>query len=69
MQNLLEGKVAVVTGAGRGIGKAIAVRLAGEGAGVACCGRTLANVEATVAEIAGSGGKAAAYAVDVADSK
>ena len=69
MQNLLEGKVAVVTGAGRGIGKAIAVRLAGEGAGVACCGRTLANVEATVAEIAGSGGKAAAYAVDVVDSK
>ena len=69
MQNLLEGKVAVVTGAGRGIGKAIAVRLAGEGAGVACCGRTLANVEATVAEIAGNGGKTAAYAVDVADSK
>lgn len=65
---MLENKVAVVTGAGRGIGKAIAVRLAGEGAQVACCGRTLANVEATVAAIAAAGGQAKAYAVDVADS-
>jgi 3-oxoacyl-[acyl-carrier protein] reductase len=64
MKRLLESKVAVVTGAGRGIGKAIAVRLAAEGAKVACCGRTLANVEATVAGIDGK-----AYAVDVADSK
>jgi len=61
---LLENKVAVVTGAGRGIGKAIAVKLAGERARVACCGRTLANVEATATETAGK-----AYAVDVADSK
>jgi len=64
MQRLLENKIAVVTGAGRGIGKAIAGKLAGEGAKVACCGRTLANVEATVAGIDGK-----AYAVDVADSK
>ncbi len=64
MQRLLENKVAVVTGAGRGIGKAIAARLAAEGAKVACCGRTLANVEATVAVIDGK-----AYAVDVADAK
>ena len=61
---LLENKVAVVTGAGRGIGKAIAVKLAGEAARVACCGRTLVNVEATAKETAGK-----AYAVDVADSK
>lgn len=63
MQKLLENKVAVVTGAGRGIGKAIAARLAGEGAKVACCGRTLANVESTAAACAGQ-----AYAVDVADA-
>jgi len=63
MQRLLEGKVAVVTGAGRGIGKAIALKLASEGAKVATCGRTLVNVEATSSEV---GGKA--YAVDVSIS-
>jgi 3-oxoacyl-[acyl-carrier protein] reductase len=66
MQKLLENKVAVVTGAGRGIGKAIAIRLAGEGASIACCGRTLANVEATVKDLAG---KSSAYVVDVVDGK
>ena len=65
---MLENKVAVVTGAGRGIGKAIAMRLASEGARVACCGRTLANVEATVAAIVAAGGQGKAYAVDVADA-
>jgi len=61
MQKLLDDKIAVVTGAGRGIGKAIALKLASAGARVACCGRTLANVEETASEIAGK-----AYAVDVA---
>ena len=68
MKLLLENQVALVTGAGRGIGKAIALRLAGEGARVACCGRTLANVEATVTAIVAAGGQAKAYAVDVADA-
>ena len=67
MQRLLENKVAVVTGAGRGIGRAIALRLAGEGAAIAACGRTLANVESTAAEVAKTGSKAAAYAVDVSN--
>ena len=44
------------------------MRLAGEGAAVAACGRTLANVEATAAEMSKTGGKATAYAVDVANS-
>lgn len=67
MQKLLENKVAVVTGAGRGIGRAIALKLADEGATVAACGRTLANVESIAAEITKKGGKATAYSVDVAN--
>jgi 3-oxoacyl-[acyl-carrier protein] reductase len=68
MQKCLDGKVAVVTGAGRGIGKAIALRLASEGAAVACCSRTEANAAAVAQEISQNGGKAAGFAVDVADS-
>lgn len=67
MHRLLEGKIAVVTGAGRGIGRAVALKLAGEGAAVACCGRTLSNVESVAAEISKSGGRASGYAVDVAN--
>ena len=67
MQRLLEGKVAVVTGAGRGIGRAVALKLASEGAAVACCGRTLSNVEAVAGEISKAGGRATGYAVDVAN--
>jgi 3-oxoacyl-[acyl-carrier protein] reductase len=63
----LENKIAVVTGAGRGIGKAVALRLASEGAAVACCGRTPSHVEAVAAAIVSDGGRSKAYAVDVAD--
>lgn len=68
MHGLLEGKVALVTGAGRGIGKAIALKLAGAGARIAACGRTRGNVESTVAAIESAGGQGRAYAVDVAES-
>lgn len=64
----LSNQVAVVTGAGRGIGHAIALRLAQEGARVACVSRSLANAEKTAGEINAAGeGRAKAYAADVAD--
>jgi 3-oxoacyl-[acyl-carrier protein] reductase len=63
-----ENQVAVVTGAGRGIGHAIAVRLACEGARVASVSRTEANAQKTAEEInASRAGAAKAYSVDVAD--
>lgn len=60
--------MAVVTGAGRGIGHAIAVRLASEGARIASVSRTEANAQRTADEINAARADAAkAYAVDVAD--
>jgi 3-oxoacyl-[acyl-carrier protein] reductase len=63
-----ENQVAVVTGAGRGIGHAIAGRLANEGARVACVSRTEANAKKTADEINAMRADAAKYyAVDVGD--
>ena len=63
-----ENQVAVVTGAGRGIGHAIAIRLAKEGVRVASVSRTEANAQKTADEINAARSDAAkAYAVDVAD--
>jgi NAD(P)-dependent dehydrogenase (short-subunit alcohol dehydrogenase family) len=62
----LDGKVAIVTGAGSGIGRAIALRLAVEGAAVVVGGRRPAPLEETVAAIVAAGGRARAVACDVA---
>jgi 3-oxoacyl-[acyl-carrier protein] reductase len=65
--NLLTSQFAVVTGAGRGLGRAIALAFAAEGADVACVSRTAENAEKTAQEIRAQGRRAWAYAVDVAD--
>lgn len=64
----LEGKVAIVTGASRGIGRAIALKLAREGASVVVTATTLESARKTAAEIEALGHKALPLAVDVADS-
>jgi len=63
----LEGRVAVVTGAGRGIGRAIARGYAEAGAAVCCVARTAGEVEAAAAEISARGGRALAAVADVRD--
>ena len=67
--NQLENQTAVVTGAGRGIGRAIALKFAKAGANVVCISRTQENSEKVAAEITALGRKAWALAVDVSDSK
>ncbi|HLI75238.1 MAG TPA: SDR family oxidoreductase [Acidimicrobiales bacterium] len=62
-----DGKTAIVTGAGSGIGRATAIRLAGEGAAVACLDVVPDNLEATVEALTTLGAKAIAYGCDVTD--
>jgi NAD(P)-dependent dehydrogenase (short-subunit alcohol dehydrogenase family) len=64
----LTGKIAVVTGAGSGIGRATAARLAREGAVVHAADLQTGPVEATVRDIAAAGGTATAHTVDVTDA-
>ncbi|MCY4455289.1 MAG: SDR family NAD(P)-dependent oxidoreductase, partial [Chloroflexi bacterium] len=68
MAGALDGQVALVTGGSRGIGRAIALELAGQGATVAVNYRANAEAaEGVVAEIEGAGGTAAAYQADISD--
>src|SRR5271155_3669087 len=64
----LANHIAVVTGAGRGIGRAIALRFAAEGADVAVVSRTEGNSEKVAGEIRALGRKAWALACDVSDA-
>ncbi|QCC57703.1 glucose 1-dehydrogenase [Natrinema thermotolerans] len=64
----LEGRVAVVTGGGRGIGRAIAVELANAGAAVVPSARSTDEIETVAADIEDAGGDALAVPADVTDS-
>ena len=66
-QGQLVGKVALVTGAGRGIGRATAIALAAEGAAVALAARTLAELHSVQKEIEASGGEATVFPTDMAE--
>jgi len=66
--NQFTNQIAVVTGAGRGIGRAIALKFAAEGADVVCVSRTQENSDKVANEIRALGRKAWAQAVDVADA-
>jgi NAD(P)-dependent dehydrogenase (short-subunit alcohol dehydrogenase family) len=63
----LAGKIALVTGAGSGIGRAVALRFAREGARVACADRVVEAARDTARAIAEAGGQSLALAVDVTD--
>jgi len=67
MGNRLANKVAIITGAGTGIGAASAIRFAEEGARVVVCGRRSGPLEEVVAEITAAGGSAEARPLDVGD--
>jgi len=64
----LEGKVALITGAGRGIGRAIALGYAKEGASIAAASRTREELDSVVTEVKAFGGQAVAFPADLTDA-
>lgn len=68
MAGRLEGKVAIITGAGSGVGRSASLIFAREGARVVAAGRTLSKVEETTALVEAEGGECLAVRCDVADS-
>jgi 3-oxoacyl-[acyl-carrier protein] reductase len=64
----LDNQVAIVTGAGSGIGRGIAVALAGEGAKVVICGRRTASLENTLSALKKAGSNGLAVQADISDS-
>ena len=65
----LDGKSALITGAGRGIGRAIAFGLAEFGAQMTLCARTASEIEEAAAEIRKAGGRAETFVQDVTDNE
>ncbi|HVH88128.1 MAG TPA: 3-oxoacyl-[acyl-carrier-protein] reductase [Terriglobales bacterium] len=65
----LEGRVAFVTGASQGIGRACALRLAAQGSKVALAARSMDKLQQVESEIASKGGEAASFAMDVAQEE
>jgi NAD(P)-dependent dehydrogenase (short-subunit alcohol dehydrogenase family) len=66
---ILQDKVAIVTGSGRGLGQGLALALADEGARIMVCGRTADTVAETVTRIEDRGGKAISMVSDVTDAE
>src|SRR5216684_8377340 len=66
--NQLANQIAIITGAGRGIGRGIALKFAAEGADIVCVSRTAESSEKIAGEIRALGRRAWPHAVDVADA-